>query len=85
MDAQAILLHAQIPAHLLSFLSSYVFQFGDSQMLYSTCFDPQGMHVGLDLFPTDKDKERMKVRIPLQFVLATAQLSQEEKNRIGFV
>ncbi|GEM_PF-3688074 len=85
-DPQAILLTQQLPPEFLAFLGGYIHLTEKQFFLFSYSFEVEGYFVALEVLKVDKSKKTWKVRIPIQFVLATADASLDKKgSKVGFL
>ena len=82
-----ILLPLQLPQELVSFLDGYLVKTDVSNLLFSLSFEVEGYFVALEVLNIDKDKrdDARKLRVPTQFVLASAGIGNSEAQKYGFV
>jgi hypothetical protein len=66
-----------------SFLDGYIHVIGGLSYLFAYSFEIEGYFAILEIVKSDKSKR--VVRLPLQFVLATADISNSEFPKYGFV
>lgn len=84
-QTQIILLPQQLPVEVAAFLEDYLFLIGEQNFLFSYTFEVEGYFVALEVLKNDKSKNTWKVRLPLQYVLASAHLREDESKRMGFL
>ena len=86
-NPQTILLPLLLPQELLSFLQGYLIRTEVSNLLFSLSFEVEGHFVALEVLSVDKNKDNKahKVRLPLHYVLATADAADSDNPRFGFV
>lgn len=81
----AILLPQQLPQEVLAFLDEYIYQIDGQTYLLSRSFEAEGYFVALEVLKNDKSKKTWRVKLPLQYVLAVAQLRDQDGSKIGFL
>ena len=82
---QVILIPRQLPEEVLVFLADFLVTIGENVVLFSHCFEVEQGFASLDIVHSDSSKKSWKVKLPLHFVLAVADVGEEQKKKIGFV
>ena len=83
----SVLLSKSLPPEVLSFLEGYLFAVGEAdQYLFSAKFEVYWPFVELLLLNTDpKNRKQWKVHLPIQYVLAVAEQSEQDmRAKAGF-
>jgi hypothetical protein len=82
---QAVLIHPQLPPEVLAFLENYLLQIGEGVFLFALSFESEGSFVVLEALRNDKSKKTWVVRLPVQYILATADATDKESSCFGFL
>ena len=84
-QSSAILLPKTIPQKLLVMFDGYLHQFHEQNFLLCSSFEDCGFFLKIEMKHNDKNKPDWSVRIQTQYVLAIADMSNNESYPIGFL
>ena len=84
-QAYAVLLPRDLPQELLVFLEGYLFLLHEQNFLLCSDLTNQGNFLEMSALRNDNSKKEWRVRLPTQYALGVADVSDKDNFPIGFL